>query len=71
MDTFAEALDKAPQATTREPCKLFADDVKLSAMTAGGLQHSLDLSFYVGDGERNEVEYKEKRNSSLQRNTRA
>ncbi len=44
MDTFAEALDKAPQPTTREPCKLFADDVKLSAMTAGGLQHSLDLA---------------------------
>ncbi len=44
MDPFAEALDKAPQPTTREPCKLFADNVKLLAMTAGGLQHSLDLA---------------------------
>ncbi len=44
MDTFAEALDIVPKEISREPCKLFADDVKLSAITANGLQDILDLA---------------------------
>ncbi len=71
MDAFAEALDKAPQPTTREPCKLFADDVKLSAMTAGGLQHSLDLASTRAMENGMKWNTKKKHDSSLQRNTKS
>ncbi len=37
MDTFAEALDAVPRSISKEPCKLFADDVKLSDRVAKGL----------------------------------
>ncbi len=34
MDTFAESLDTTPARASKEPCKMFADDVKLSAVNA-------------------------------------
>ncbi len=44
MDTFGEALDAVPRSISKDPCKLFADDVKLSAAYAKGLETILEVS---------------------------
>ncbi len=43
MDTFAEALEAVPRSISKEPCKLFADEIKLSAVYSKRLQIILDL----------------------------
>ncbi len=44
MDTFAESLDTTPARASKDPCKMLADDVKLSAVNAKGLQRLLYLA---------------------------
>ncbi len=44
MDTFAESRDTTPARASKTPCKMFTDDVKLSAVNAKGLQRLLYLA---------------------------
>ncbi len=56
MDTFAESLDTTPARASKEPCKMFADDVKLSAVKRKSAAKATLPCNEMGQGKHYEME---------------